>query len=68
MMAKASKKSRKHGNKKVSCQAYRSRGQREKNKKVKLLRHVRLHGRNDNSAWAALKVLKVERDTVNLAG
>jgi hypothetical protein len=66
-MAKASGKSKKMGRNKIAGQAYRSRGQREKNKKVKLLRHVRHGHGNDNSAWAALKVLKVERDTVNLA-
>jgi hypothetical protein len=67
-MAKGSGKSKKHGNNKIDCQAYRSYGRREKNKKIKLLRHVRATGRNDNSAWAALKVLKVDRDSVNLGG
>jgi hypothetical protein len=66
-MAKASGKSKKMGRNKIAGQAYRSRGQREKNKKVKLLRHVRHGHSKDNSAWAALKVLKVERDTVNLS-
>jgi hypothetical protein len=67
-MAKASKKSKKHGRNKIAGQAYRSSGRREKNKKVKLLRHVRATGRNDISAWAALKVLKVDKDSVNLMG
>jgi hypothetical protein len=67
-MAKASGKSKKMGRNKIPCQAYRSSGKREKNKKIKLLRHVRATGRNDNSAWAALKALKVDRDSVNLGG
>lgn len=64
-MAKASKKSKKHGNKKVSCQAYRSSGRREKNKKIKLIRHFRHGHTKDVSCITALKALKVDPSTIN---
>lgn len=44
-----SKKNRKHGRNKVWCQAYRNRGQREKNKVVRLKRHLIDHPHDRNA-------------------
>ena len=44
---------RKRGRMLVWCQAYRSRGQREKNKKLKLNNHIAKHP-NDKAAEVAL--------------
>ena len=42
-------KNRKHGRNKIWCDAYRKRGQREKNKAKKVLKHLAQHP-NDNVA------------------
>jgi len=47
------KKNRKHGRNKVWCQAYRARGQREKNKAVRLYKHFARHS-IDRCAGTAL--------------
>ncbi len=54
---KQSKKSRKHGRSKARCEAYVRRGQREKNKKAKLLKHIATH-QKDAIAIACLTTLK----------
>jgi hypothetical protein len=53
------------GRNKIDGQAYRSSGRREKNKKLKLLRHYRNGHTKDLSCLAALKVLKVEPTSIN---
>lgn len=47
--AAKSKKGRKHGRNKLWCTAYRNRGQREKNKVVRLKKHL-LRNPNDRNA------------------
>ncbi len=47
------KKNRKYSRNKVWCQAYRARGQREKNKAVRLRKHIARHP-SDRCAAAAL--------------
>ena len=49
-----SKKSRKHGRYKKKCEMYERVHQRERNKKRKLMKHLKMHP-NDVSANAALK-------------
>lgn len=51
-----SKKNRKFGRNKIFCEGYKRRGQREKNKAVKLQKHVNSHP-NDRTAFHALKNL-----------
>ena len=41
---------KKHGRSKDQCKAYAMRGQREKNKLKKLLRHIRRYGAMDHTA------------------
>lgn len=48
---------RKRGRMIAWCQAYRNRGQREKNKKAKLLKHITLHP-NDHVAKEAINKVK----------
>jgi hypothetical protein len=67
-MAKASGKSKKMGRNKIPCQAYRSSGRREKNKKIKLIRHFKAGHINDKSCAAALLALKVNPSSINLGG
>jgi len=56
MAAGQSKKSKKHDRNRPWCVAYRSRGQRERNKAVKLLRHLKRHP-GDATAHAVLSAL-----------
>ena len=51
------KKNRKWGRNKVTCQAYRMAGRREKNKRAKLLKHLQKFP-DDKGAKAALANLK----------
>jgi len=53
---KGGRKNRKHGRFKLKCAAYASSHRQEKNKKRKLLRHLKKHP-NDNHAESAVKAL-----------
>jgi hypothetical protein len=64
-MAKASGKSKKMGRNKIAGQAYRSSGKREKNKKIKLIRHFKAGHANDKTCAAALLALKVKPESIN---
>lgn len=43
---KAGKKNRKHGRNKLFCERYRREGRREKNKAIRLRKHLRRHPRD----------------------
>lgn len=55
-MAEKTNKNRKYGRSRSRCESYRKRGMRERNKKRKLLRHLRKFPR-DKLATKALEVL-----------
>lgn len=57
MPAKSSKKGRKIGRNEKWCKAYRSRAQRERNKIVKMERHLSTHA-NDNACLARLEIIR----------
>lgn len=52
-----------HGRNKEWCNAYKLRNQREKNKKQRLMCHVRNGHANDKAALAALLALGVKPET-----
>jgi hypothetical protein len=54
-----SNKGRKVGRNAAWCKAYRGRGQRERNKALKLLRHFKRHGFVDAGAVACYNALPV---------
>ena len=50
------KKNRKHGRFKLKCAAYTARRRYEKNKKRKLLRHLKHHGNDRQAVHAAANI------------
>jgi len=56
IVAKSGKKNRKHGNNKVFCARYEAEGRRLKNKRKKLLRHIKSHA-DDRQSLRALRTL-----------
>ena len=44
--------SKKHGRNNISCKVYRDSGRREKNKRLKIARHLKLHPKDKQSAKA----------------